>query len=46
MKQFIKKYILREKFQDKVLYHNLNIETHYWIARRATRLIMKEKDII
>ena len=45
-KQLIKKYILREKFQDKVLYHNLNIETHYWIARRASRLIMKQKNII
>ena len=45
-KQIIKKYILREKFQDKVLYHNLNIETHYWIARRASRLIMKQKNII
>lgn len=46
VKQIIKKYILREKFQDKVLYHNLNIETHYWIARRASRLIMKQKNII
>ncbi len=45
-KQFIKKYILMEKFQDKVLYHNLNIETHYWIVRRATRLLMKERDIL
>lgn len=45
-KQLIKKYILREKFQDKVLYHNLNIETHYWIARRASRLIMKQKNIL
>ena len=46
MKGFIKKYILRQKFQDIWLYHNINIETHLWICKRATRLILKQKNIL
>lgn len=43
IKQIIKtilfRYIKREKFSNLWLYHNLQIETHYWICRRALDLI-------
>ena len=35
LKSFIRRYIFREIFSEKWLYHNLSIETHYWITRRA-----------
>lgn len=43
LKGFIKRTIFRMKFQDIWLYHNINIETHFWICKRATRIIMEEK---
>lgn len=43
VKGFIKRNIMRRRFSDIWLYHNLNIETHYWICKRATRLIIEEK---
>lgn len=43
IKGFIKRNIYKRKFSDKWLYHNLNIETHLWICRRATRLLMEKK---
>lgn len=46
IKGFIKKYMIREKFQDIWLYHNINIETHLWICKRASRLLLKEKNIL
>lgn len=42
LKGFIKRNFLRKKFSDLWLYHNLNIETHYWICKRVTRLIIEE----
>lgn len=46
IKQFLKriyfKLIKREKFSELWLYHNLEIETHYWICRRAMNLRRKE----
>ena len=41
LKGYIKRVILRRKFQDIWLYHNLNIETHLWICKRATRKIIE-----
>ncbi len=46
IKGFIKKVILKEKFQNIWLYHNINIETHLWICKRASRLLLKEKKIL
>lgn len=46
IKGVIKKYILREKFQDIWLYHNLSVETHLYICKRAVRLIMKRQGIL
>lgn len=43
VKGCIKRVILRRKFQDIWLYHNLNIETHLWICRRASRIIVESK---
>lgn len=40
-KGFVKRNILRKKFQDIWLYHNLNIETHMWVCKRATREIIE-----
>lgn len=34
--------IKRQKFSDVWLYHNLEIETHYWICRRALDLLQSE----
>lgn len=42
-KSFIKRNFLRNKFDDMILYHNLNIETHLWICQRATKMLYKEK---
>lgn len=36
------KIIKRERFSELWLYHNLEIETHYWICRRAMNLRRKE----
>lgn len=41
LKGFIKRNILRRKFQDIWLYHNLNIETHFWICKRVSRCIVE-----
>ena len=46
VKGLIKKYIFRYKFQDIWLYHNISIETHLWICKRATRLILKKNKIL
>lgn len=35
LKSFIRRNIMREKFSDMWLYHNLEIETHLWITKRA-----------
>lgn len=35
VKSFVKRIILREKFSEKWLFHNLAIESHYWITKRA-----------
>ncbi len=41
IKGFIKRNILRSKFRDDWLYHNINIETHLWICKRATRYVVE-----
>ena len=46
VKGIVKKYLMRINFQDIWLYHNLNIETHLYICKRATRLLLKEKNIL
>ena len=46
IKGLIKKYIFHYKFQDIWLYHNISIETHLWICKRATRLILKKNNIL
>ena len=43
LKSIIKRVIFRQYFQDIWLYHNLNIETHLWICRRATRKIIENR---
>lgn len=42
-KGFIKRTLFRRRFQDIWLYHNLNIETHLWICKRATRKIIEKQ---
>jgi len=47
IKSFIRRHIFFEKFSDLWLYHNIAIETHYWITRRALSLLLnknKEED--
>lgn len=39
LKTFYFRYLKRERFSNTWLYHNLTIETHYWICRRALRLL-------
>lgn len=39
-KTLIKRYIWKERFNDLRLYHNLQIETHLWMARRASMLVV------
>lgn len=46
IKGIIKRYILRNSFQDIWLYHNITIETHLWICKRATRLLLKRNKIL
>lgn len=46
IKGIIKRYILKNKFQDIWLYHNISIETHLWICQRATRLLLKRNKIL
>lgn len=47
-KRFLKtlyfRLLKRETFSERWLYHNLEIETHYWICRRAMNLRRKELD--
>lgn len=41
LKQFVRRCILKRRINPILLYHNLNIETHYWIVRRALQLEYK-----
>ena len=47
-KRFVKtvlyRYLRRQKYSDLWLYHNLEIETHYWICRRALLSVRKERN--
>lgn len=43
IKGFIKRYIFRQKFQNIWLYHNINIETHLWICKRVSRMIIENE---
>lgn len=38
LKTLLLRYIRREHFSETWLYHNIEIETHYWICRRALML--------
>lgn len=46
IKTFIKRYVWGERFNDLWLYHNLMIETNYWLTRRIIylRSINKENE--
>lgn len=46
LKGIIKKIIVKGGFQDIWLYHNITIETHYYICKRASALILKENGIL
>ena len=46
LKGIVKRYFMRQSFQDIWLYHNISIETHLYVCRRAVRLLLKEKEIL
>lgn len=46
LKGLIKRFIVKDGFQDIWLYHNISIETHYFICKRATALMLKEHGIL
>lgn len=46
MKGVVKRYIMGISFQDIWLYHNIAIETHLYVCRRAARLRLKEENIL
>lgn len=46
MKGIVKRLIVKDGFQDIWLYHNITIETHYFICKRACALILKEKKVL
>lgn len=46
MKGIIKRFIVKDGFQDILLYHNISIETHFFICKRASALILKEEKIL
>jgi hypothetical protein len=43
LKSFIRRWLLREKFSNLWLYHNITIETHLWICQRALKNIINNK---
>lgn len=43
IKSFIKRNFLKNKFDNIILFHNLNIETHLWICQRATKILYERK---
>lgn len=44
LKTIFFRYIRKQSFSELWLYHNLEIETHYWICRRALRLENREEE--
>lgn len=46
LKGIIKKFITKNGFQNIWLYHNISIETHYWICKRALKLLLKKDNIL
>lgn len=46
LKGIVKKFITKNGFQDIWLYHNIAIETHYWICKRALKLLLKKDNIL
>lgn len=45
VKTIVKRYIWREKFSERWLYHNLMIETHLWVTQRALSIKMRENEV-
>ncbi len=46
MKSVAKKLIVKNSFQDIWLYHNISIETHLFICKRAVRILLKKEEIL
>ena len=46
IKGIVKSIFIQDGFQDIWLYHNLVIETHYYVCKRAVALSLKKKKII
>ncbi len=45
VKSFIKRHLWKRSFDNRWLYHNLMIETHLWVARRALMLKMCDDEV-
>lgn len=45
MKSIIKRYIWKKSFNTLWLYHNIMIETHYWVTKRWLNLKMEKNEL-
>lgn len=46
LKTIVKKIVFFRNFEDIWLYHNITIETHYWICKRAVTILLKKNNIL
>lgn len=45
VKTLIKRYVWKQRFDKKRLYHNIMIETHLWITQRWLRLMYEKHNL-